>query len=150
MKRILLINPPVTHYKLSGLLFVPPLGLAYIAAVLEQNNYEVKILDSLALGIDNREVSGNLIRVGLSDRDIKKHIEEFEPDIVGISVMYTAYALDAHTMARLVKEVCPDTPVVFGGAHTSTVPSDVLKDKNVDIAVVGEGELTFLELVKKQ
>ena len=148
LKRILLVNPPITHQKLSGVPLVPPLGLAYIAAVLEQNNYEVKILDSLALGINTIETSGDLVRVGLSDRDTKRYIEEFEPDVVGIGAMYTTYVSDAHTVARLVKEACPDTPVVFGGAHTSIVPEDVLKDNNVDIAVIGEGELTFLELVK--
>jgi len=146
--RILLIYPPITTYGPAAVGPHPPLGLAYIAAFLEQNNYEVRILDALALGGDNVQTNGNYNRFGLSEVNITNYVRDFAPDIVGISVMFTAFVNDAYDVARVVKEVCPTTTVVFGGAHASINPEAVLEDKNVDIAVQGEGEATFLELVK--
>jgi len=148
--KTLLIFPPATIYKLDPT--VPgvniPLGLAYIAGYLEENGYEVEILDALALGIDNILRDEEKTRVGLSEDEIRAHISQKRPDIVGISSMFTAYARDAHDIARIAKGVNPNIFVVFGGAHASANPEMVLRDKNVDIVVVGEGEITFLELVK--
>jgi len=148
--KILLINPPTTlrgHDHTEPGAF-PPLGLAYVAAVLERDNYDVRILDALALGISNVQKSNGATRFGISENDIRRYLRGYDPDIVGIQCMYTAYAQDAHDVARLVKDANPNTPVVMGGAHASVAPDEVLKDKNVDLTVKGEGETTFLELVR--
>lgn len=149
--KTLLIFPPATIYKSDPT--APganiPLGLVYIAGYLEENGYEVEILDALVLGIDNIVRDEEKTQVGLSEDEIRIHISQKKPDIVGISSMFTAYAGDAHNVARIAKEVNPNIFVVFGGAHASANPRMVLRDKNVDIVVVGEGEITFLELVKR-
>lgn len=126
-----------------------PLGLAYIAAMLEQKGHQVKILDALALGMENVARGDGWTRTGLSDREITDVIRSFRPTVVGISSMFTGYASDAHTCARLVKDVNPDIPVVIGGAHASANPNMVLADHNVDIVVKGEGEAIFSELVER-
>ena len=51
--KVLLIQPQYTIYKKDFKRCMPPLGLAYIAALLEQNNFEVKILDAYAEGFEN-------------------------------------------------------------------------------------------------
>jgi len=149
--KTLLIWPPITVFppdtmKPSSIL---PLGLSYIAAFLEKNNHDVKILDALALGINNREKCNEWIRTGLNDREIKRKIKKYNPDIVGISSMFTAYSSDMHNCAKLTKEVNPDIPVIVGGAHASVNPEMILKDKNIDIVVKGEGEHTILDLVER-
>lgn len=148
--KTLLINPPITVSKSSGqwATAAVQLGLGYIAAVLEQYGYEVRILDAQAVGINNIKENGDSIRIGLSEHEIKSYIERYQPGIVGISTMFTAYASDAHNVAKLVKEVNSEIHVNFGGAHASAFPDTVLNDKNVDSVVVGEGEISFLELVK--
>ncbi|MFC1727642.1 B12-binding domain-containing radical SAM protein [Patescibacteria group bacterium] len=146
--KVLLIYPPVTVYQEAHIDPHPPLGLAYLAAYLRENNVEVKILDALALGIKNRKKVGKKTRVGMSAGEIKKYLRDFKPDLVGVGVMFTPYAKDAHEVAGLVKSVNPKTMVVFGGAHVSIDPKLVLKDKNVDVAVKGEGEITLLGLVQ--
>jgi len=147
--KVLLIYPPITVASTDYPALDPPLGLAYIAAVLEENNYEVRILDALAEGFSNKRfVNDNRIRVGLERRDIRKIIENYEPDIVGISCGYTALAQDSHDMAKIVREVSPHPYIVFGGSHASVSASSVLKDKNIDLVVKGEGEITFLKLVE--
>lgn len=146
--KILLIYPPVTIYGPGKISPHPPLGLAYLAAYLEKAGCLVKILDALALGRDKIRKQGKLTRVGLGKRELKKEIKDFNPDIAGVSVMFTAFVQDAYDIAQLVKEVNPKITTVFGGAHVSIDPKTALKNKNVDIAVKGEGEITFLNLVK--
>ena len=126
-----------------------PLGLAYIAAVLEDNGYEVTILDALAEGNDQRDdLGGGLIRVGLTEAQVKDYISNRAPDVIGVSCMFSMYDSDYLRVAKLAKEVCPKAVVVYGGSHASVAPESVLRDRNVDLVVKGEGEITFLELVK--
>lgn len=127
----------------------PVLGLAYIASYLKKNGVDVKIIDAAAEGINHKIKVGNKIRFGLSEKEIKKRIKAFSPDIVGITCISTPHSSDAHQAARIVKEVNGKILVIMGGAHPSSNPQEVLKDKNIDIAVRGEGEVTFLEIIRK-
>lgn len=128
----------------------PPLGLGYLAATLEKNQYPVKILDALALGIgQTRKAGGNLLKVGLSEKEIKKIVVDYNPAVVGISCAFTIHAPNSHEIAAIIKEVNKNIIVVFGGAHATACAPLVLKDKNVDAVVMGEGELTMLELVDR-
>ena len=148
--RTLLINPSLTGSTIAHIeMITEPLGLAYIAAVLEQAGYQVDILDALALGNEQREqLPDGRLRIGLSEEQIAKHVRDYSPDIVGIGCGFTVYASDSHRIAKCIKQAHPKALVVFGGAHSTTVPELVLKDKNVDLVVSGEGETTTLELVK--
>ena len=149
--KTLLINPPGTGALETLLEMVTePLGIAYIAGVLEREGYPVEILDALAVAPYQRQkLADGRYRVGLTEEQIADRIQELAPDIVGIACMFSAYAPDSHRIARCIKQVCPDVITVFGGAHTSVAPDMVLSDSNVDLAVVGEGEMTFLEIVKR-
>lgn len=148
--KVLLIFPPSTIYGEDPTVpgATPPLGLAYIASYLESHGYQVKILDALSLGIDNLVREEGKTRVGLSEKEIFNYVSDYKPDVVGISAMYTAYSRDAHDVARIAKEVNSETLTVFGGAHACINPEMVLRDENVDLVVMGEGEVTFLEIVK--
>lgn len=148
--KTLLIFPPLTVDPSDYPLPHPPLGLAYLAAVLEKYQFPVKILDALALGINKaKKKKGGFLKVGLSKREIKKAIIDFQPQLVGIWCGSTTHAPDSHEVAAWVKEVDPKTLVVFGGAHATLCPSLVLLDANVDLIVAGEGEMTLLELVRR-
>ena len=148
--RTLLINPPLTGSTMAHVeMITEPLGLAYIAAVLEQNDYEVDILDALALGNEQRVLlPDGRVRIGLTEEQIAKHTRDYAPDIVGIACGFSVYAADSHRIAQCIRQTCPGAMIVFGGAHATVSPESVLKDGNVTLVVKGEGELTFLELVK--
>lgn len=148
--KILLINPAITIYgeDVTSPQIRPPLGLLYIAAVCEQQGHEVKLLDCMAASMNHVEIlpdGGN--RYGLRRENMVKSVGEFAPDVVGISAMFTAFSQDAFDAARVAKEWNPSLPVILGGMHASTSPKEVLQDKNVDFAVLGEGELTIVELL---
>jgi len=148
--KILLIKPSCTVYKSDPTLpsATLPYGIAYLASYLLSKGEQVKVIDSLSEGIDCIKKEKNKTKIGLSDKEIEKRIKYFNPDVVGITSMFTAYSQDVHNLARLVKKINPDIKVILGGAHASIYPELSMKDKNVDIVVKGEGEETLWEVVK--
>ena len=113
----------------------PPINLTYIAAYLEDLDVEVEILDAKVKDLNYKQV--------------KKRIQKFNPDLVGISVFVSAAIKYCNDYAKIVKEVNPNCMVVFGGRHPTWEPDDTLKVGEIDFLVRGEGELTFRELIIK-
>lgn len=146
--KVLLLNPFLTLYPDDPAGISPALGLGYLAAYLEQNNIEVAILDIAAEGVHKVRKIGERLRYGLSRKEIEKRIKDYSPQIAAITCQSTLHAQDAHQTAKIVKEIDKNILVVMGGAHPSAAPEEVLKDENIDIVVKGEGEVTFLEIVK--
>ncbi|HDZ00221.1 MAG TPA: radical SAM protein [Nitrospirae bacterium] len=148
--RILLIKPSCTVY--TGDPTQPsatlPFGIAYLASYLLSKGEDVMVIDALSEGIKNIEQYENRIRVGLPDKEIERRIRDFKPDIVAITSMFTAFYLDTHNLAEIVKKINPEIKVILGGAHVSISPELSLKDPNIDIVVKGEGEITLWEIVK--
>ena len=148
--RILLLYPPHSSLLEEGY-FVhksPPLGLAYIAAVLQEAAHEVKAIDCVIENWKQRVWDGDYYQIGLSWEELKGRIQRAKPDIVGISCLFSSQFQNARKTAALVKEVDPTIKVVVGGAHPSAVPSEVMADTNFDYAVIGEGEHTMLSLIR--
>lgn len=121
--RVLLINPKM--YYRRGL----PLGLAYIAAVLRENGHDVKVYDPAPY----------------DKTTLQQALKRFQPECVGIACMSPSFFMAAE-MAAQVKQYA-DIPVIFGGVHPTSMPLETLENKNIDYIVIGEGEITCLELV---
>ncbi|MGD0449789.1 MAG: radical SAM protein [Candidatus Bathyarchaeia archaeon] len=147
--KVLLINPPQTFYPGSDL---PagnlPLGLMYIAAVLEKSAYKTEILEAF-MTEDSFKKEGNTISVGMPSDQIKQKIKEQKPDIVGIAGPFTCQIEHALEISSLAKDVDSSILTVVGGPHVTVMPKEFLDvAKNVDIAVIGEGEYSMLEIAK--
>jgi anaerobic magnesium-protoporphyrin IX monomethyl ester cyclase len=110
---------------------LPPLGLAYIASVLENAGHAVKIFDICA---------SNLTLV-----EFKHKLKEFSPDLAGITVMTPGLfgALEAAGMAKEAGAV-----TVLGGPQLSIYPKETVAYPQVDYGIRGEGDYAMLELVK--
>ena len=119
-------------YKVTGMR-APPLGLAYIAAVLERAGHKVKIVDSPTRRLTMKEWIAE--------------VKEFDPDVVGISMM-TPLAPKGYAAAKAVREELPDAVLVAGGSHPTYMYDEAL-DAGFDFVVRGEGEYTMLELVSR-
>jgi len=132
--KVLLINPPYVNskYKFIGLV-APPLGIAYIAAVLEEGGVDVKIIDAAALEMEWDT--------------LKKEIENYSPDVVAITAL-TPTINKALKTAKIAKKTCPNANIVMGGYHPTFTYTELLKNDFIDIVILGEGEYTMLELVK--
>lgn len=128
---ILLANMPIRFNTSENL--EPPLGISYIAAVLEQAKERVYLKDF--------EVEDFSLEV------LEDFIQRHQIDVVGVSFRSASYA-SAKTFIRGLKAINPDLIIVIGGHHTTAFPQETLKDLDCDIAVRGEGEFTFLDIVK--
>jgi magnesium-protoporphyrin IX monomethyl ester (oxidative) cyclase len=147
--KVLLINPPQQFYLGSeppaGSI---PLGLMYLAAVLDKAGYVVELLDAFITDFKPQK-NGDIVTVGMPFSQIEEEIRSRKPDVVGISGPFTSQVGNALKVSELAKKVNPNILTVVGGPHVSTVPEKFLEEaKTVDVAVIGEGEYTLLEVVE--
>ena len=125
---ILLVQPPITVKKNEAFAVTPPLSLAYLAAVAEQSGHRVRILDTIVEGFNFRKNEGRYVRIGLPAEGIRREIEAFQPDLVGITCPFSLMDKEMRNIASLVKNVNPDILVAVGGAHPSSMSQYVIQD----------------------
>lgn len=127
---ILLIQPP-HHY---GVRSRPPahfpIGLAQIAATLEQHGHNVTVLDAWAEQLDTMQVKGRI-----------KHTDF---DAVGISALCTQYKYVKY-LSKLLAEY--EKPIILGNALGTFSYKPVLENTKIDYCIIGEGEATMLDLL---
>ena len=126
---ILLINPPPRHIEREEIV-VPPLGLAYIASVIEAAGHQVELLDAFALK--------------QTWEDFEKSVRSKKADIIGLGGM-TPVIDNTYRAAKVCRRYCRF--LVAGGPHVSVHIQQIFHQiPGLDFAVYGEGEYTFLEL----
>lgn len=136
---IIFITPPLTREERFGEMAkhgatAPPLGLCYIASSLRKSGIECSIIDPLSFDNTMEETVEKILRQ--------------QPRYVGISSM-TVGILRAAELARQIKQKKPDITTIIGGAHVTAVPIETLtRFPQFDIGVIGEGELTIVELIE--
>ena len=140
--RIVLINPPIDsvleHGNVSPVtqyLFYnsAPLGILYIAAVLEQEGHTVSVIDAAAELLDVAATT--------------KRVEDFEPDVIGIG----SFTVTFETTVKLgtyIKNALPTIPIILGSYHVTLMPDEAMSHRCFDVGVLGEGEFTMKELVE--
>ncbi len=144
INHILLINPPgKLHVREDGEIgerkhCAPPIGMAYIAACLEQNGYAVSAIDAIAEGYDDEIYSPPFLIYGLPVHQIVAKAQAMNPDVIGISILFSNRINVAYHIARSLKKVLPHVKIVFGGQHPTAMPLDVMKNNVVDFVLTGE------------
>ena len=125
---------------------------AYNTKKVDQKREFRQKLGIMAVAGYLREVGGIIPRIidsladGLSLEDLREIFKKEQPDIVGFSVL-TFNILDCLDVVSIINEVSPATKVCFGGFHATIQPLETLTLPGVDFIVIGEGEITFTELV---
>lgn len=151
--KVLLVRPPTFVHSLSypgGPRFGVPVGLLYLAAALRDHGVDVEIYDSL-IDFEWRDMQRNeqgYFHVGAPWERLTERVARACPDIVGISNPFADFAAYALTAAMAIRKVSPDVPIVIGGPHATVAPEFFLASESVDFVVRGEGERSFIELVK--
>ena len=129
--RIAFLKPPIGGILgLEMLTFVEPLGLECVAACLEEDGHECRIID---LRLDGREVGLEACR-------------RFEPDVVGLQCNFTTERYRTVALAREVSELLPEAFVVVGGHDASREP-EWFGDPAFDAVAIGDGEEVLPALV---
>lgn len=135
---VFLINPPFGGELAVGasrslrhvLNVIPPLGLAYCAAVLEKEGIRTELFDC-----------------SVDKRALLPRIAEARPPIIGITASTPVFERAA-AIARGIRERLPGSVIVIGGAHVTAAWREALAEGVFDAGVIGEGEITLLELVR--
>ncbi|MFI5396509.1 MAG: B12-binding domain-containing radical SAM protein, partial [Candidatus Binatia bacterium] len=124
----------------------PPLGLAYVAAVLREHGHRVSCLDAIAERIDQFIHDDDYLSQGLT---IEETVERIDPDstIIGVSGMFTQDWPHTRQLCSAIRAKFPAALLVGGGEHFTALPEFSLRDcPELDLCVLGEGEETMLDI----
>jgi anaerobic magnesium-protoporphyrin IX monomethyl ester cyclase len=127
--RILLLNPPFAN-KTAPL--GEPTGLLSLGGSLEEQGYEVKIVDFTI--------------TRYSPEYLASVLHDFQPGYVGLTAVVTQ-AENAYRIGQAVREHYEGAKIIMGGVHATFLPEEALTRSSADVVVVGEGEETLTDLI---
>lgn len=125
--KVLFVLPPFRYGR-----DVLPLGPAYIASMLLKNSHKVAVLDVDAFEYTRKE--------------LMQLFQRLDYDVIATGGMATAYKF-VKDISEDIKKIRPDVKIITGGHMVTPAPKLILKNSGVDIGVIGEGELTMVELL---
>ncbi|WP_066501702.1 non-ribosomal peptide synthetase [Abyssisolibacter fermentans] len=138
--RVLLLDTSQYFSDESDMLYdvvEPPLGLMYLMTYLNEKY--------------GNEINGRIAKARVdfdSYEDLKRLLEEFKPNIIGIRTL-TYYKDFFHKIVAMIRQWGFDIPIFAGGPYGTSDYKTILQDKNIDFVVLGEGEETTSELIGK-
>jgi len=146
--RVFLLNPPYPLFSGETKFASPPLGLAYIASVLRKSGHEVLILDSVIEGYSlERDLTKDTKIYGLTKEMILEKVKSFNPDVVGISCIFSTLHNIVLDLADFLKQNFLSLKIVLGGTHATVYADKLMESKSIDFIVRGEGEYAMLGLL---
>lgn len=151
--RVALIHPPTITAPRSFSYYsaVPPLGLAYLAAVVREAGHHVQVIDAtgaaLTTTITRESQAGPLEVTGLT---IPQIVGAVAPDtqVIGISHMFLHQWPLLRDLAVALAHRFPQAKLVFGGENATSFHEHILSTcPPIHACVLGEGEQTFAGLL---
>ena len=137
-KDIVFVNPPISLEERYGKLsssgsMAPPLGLCHLASACRNKGFAPAIVDANPYGFNHA--------------DVVEEVFSYDPSVVGITAS-TVSIQSAARIAEMVKDRDSRKHVIIGGPHVTAVPAATMQRYgSFDTGVVGEGELTIVELL---
>jgi radical SAM superfamily enzyme YgiQ (UPF0313 family) len=112
---------------------MPPIGLLYLDAVLENLGYKTMILDQSSTGMPLDIIS--------------KRIKKFDPDVIGLSVLSNS-SITSNKVARKLKDLNPNVKICYGNCHSTIWARRILENYEfIDFCIRGEGEKSFPQVL---
>jgi len=145
--KILLVYPPPSrlHWPVGAFRSRwAPTGLSYLGASLKRAGHDVRIY------VWEEQLIKNSFNWDSCDKSFKTLLKEFRPELAGFSLT-TPAVCETEKIAGWAREIVGNHIVtVAGGPHASAIPEQTLRDcPSIDVAVIGEGEETLVELAEK-
>lgn len=170
-RNILLVNPWIHDFSAFDL-WMKPLGLLYVAAVLEEAGYAVSFIDCVdpesgprsgALGryhchhLRRQEIRKPSLfpdlprqfsRYGMTPDEFRQRLAAIpEPQVIGVSSMMTYWYPGVAETISVLKERFPKVPVVLGGPYATLCTEHARHAVGADVVLPGRGELAMLDFV---
>lgn len=154
-KRILLINPPQIHEKDFDIELAlqkrysmfPPYGIGIINRKLKENGYISDILD-LNYDIISFTQNEKVFRYNIWKDRLKEKIENFKPDMIGITCMFTMTAPQMYIVADFIKNINKDLVIIAGGVHSSAAAEEVLAEcRSIDFICLYECDSSLIDFL---
>jgi radical SAM superfamily enzyme YgiQ (UPF0313 family) len=145
---VCLVRPPaVETFRFSSLSITPPLGLAYVAGAVEGAGHRVEVVDAVVAAPEQQTRYFRGYLVGLRFEEIARRIP-VDSKVIGITALFTHEWPAIVQLIDHIKRRLPDTPIVLGGEHVTSMPELCLLTSKADYVVLGEGEETIVELLE--
>ncbi len=129
--RVLLVNPGSEVNPRFKTYAVFPNGILFLAAVLERAGHQVKVYDNIV------------------DRRKPADFVEFNPELIGYSVLTGPDITQAILQSKEFKALLPEAKIVWGNVHPSCVPEQTMAEEFIDYIIVGAGETALLQLIDR-
>lgn len=111
-----------------------PVGLAYVMTAVKKAGFDFDLID---MDIDE-----------LSLKDLEKLLVHTKYDVYAFGCIVTGFKIVRGT-AEVIKRINPESVIIAGNSVATSIPEILLKNTKVDIAVLGEGDVTTVELLKE-
>ena len=146
-QKICLIRPGiVVPANNQTTMFTPPLGLAYVAGTLRRAGHEVQFIDAVGLALDSRmAVDNDCFIYGLAPAETVDRIDPAS-DIIGVAFGFSFEWPTGRDLVGAIRERFPHALIIGGGEHVTAMPEQSLAESALDLAVLGEGEETVVEI----
>ena len=116
----------------------PPLGLMALMSYINSQD--------IANKVDNKMIK-SFIDFNSND-ELVELIKDYNPDVIGVRAM-TFYRNFFHDAIDHIRKKGISTPIIVGGPYPTASYTEVLKDKNIDVVVIAEGEITITDILKR-
>lgn len=140
--RIALLNSP---YILNEPFFqrMPNLSLLYLTSYMKKEGLKAKIFN-----LDVVYKTNDIYYFGFDLQKLLKNLSAFKPQMIGITCPYSSRWPFTQRLTKIIKSLFKDIPIVIGGIHPTSFPKYCLSASEADYVVIGEGELTIVEIFK--
>jgi radical SAM superfamily enzyme YgiQ (UPF0313 family) len=122
------------------------IGLQYLSASLKKNGFETRLFLDPALWDDKIVFNYSSLGKVFSMRSrLANAVKDWEPDLIGLSVVTVTYQW-AKDLGQRLKRLLPNVPIIVGGPHAHLSPEVIISDPNFDMVCTGEGEEAIVEI----
>lgn len=149
MKVGLIRGPALLVINSTSMRSSQPLGLAYIAAAIQQAGHEVYVIDAVAESPDEFHLFyDDLYCNGISYDRILERIAP-DTDVIGMSCMFSFNWLSDRHLIQQIGLRYPEMQIIAGGEHITALPEFCIRQAYpLKACVLGEGEETIVELLE--
>jgi len=148
IERVFLLFPPVRLCRDTMKVASTPLGAAYLAAAVRET-VDVRIMDAVVESEHSHPMDGDFTWYGAPLEVIRRRIEDFQPDLVGLTCIFSSVFPVIREVCRVVKLIDPGIATIVGGTYPTFLPERCLEEPALDMVCLGEGEQTLREVIER-